>query len=81
MTPRELNRDVARLASTVEKLTQLNDTDIYFKEVEVTVKPEFMRLWRADSQFIYMNKRSILIMLRLNLRFRIIALHSFGLKY
>ena len=81
MTPKELNRDIARLGNAVEKLHQLNDQDVYFKEVETTVKPEFKRLYLADSQFEYMNKKSILIMLRLNLQFRIIPLHSFGLKY
>lgn len=81
MTAAELNRDIKRLANTVEKLHTLNDHDTYFKEVETTVKPEFKRLYLADSQFEYMNKKSILIMLRLNLQFRIIPLHSFGLKY
>lgn len=81
MTAAELNRDIKRLANTVEKLHQLNDQDTYFKEVETTVKPEFKRLYLADSQFEYMNKKSILIMLRLNLQFRIIPLYSFGLKY
>ena len=81
MTAAELNRDIKRLGNTVEKLHQLNNQDIYFKEIETMVKPEFMRLYLADSQFEYMNKKSILIMLRLNLSLRIIPLHSFGLKY
>ena len=81
MTAAELNRDIKRLGNTVEKLHQLNNQDIYFKEIETMVKPEFMRLYLADSQFEYMNKKSILIMLRLNLSFRFIPLHSFGLKY
>lgn len=41
---------------------------------------EFERLYNADSEFKYMNLQSVKIMLRLNLRYRIIALHQFGLS-
>ena len=40
---------------------------------------EFKRLYFADKEFEAMNKESIKIMFRLNLRYRIIPFHAFGL--
>ncbi len=69
MTNAELNRDIKRL-SKIENI----DSD---KEEEF--KTEFKRLYYADRDFTAMNKESIRMMIRLNLRYRIIAFHHFGL--
>lgn len=65
MTKQELNRDIRRLS----KMTG----------TEQEVRAEFLRLYRADDNFEYMNAESIRIMLQMNLRYRFIALHRFGL--
>ncbi len=81
MTNKELNRDINRLHILVQKLCnddkiQVND---YYMKVTSDVKPEFKRLYNADQRFKYMNRKSVLIMLRLNLKYRIISFHQFGM--
>ena len=45
---------------------------------EVFMK-EFEELYRADNQFKLCDKDSLLILLRLNIRYRFVHLHQFGL--
>lgn len=68
MTKQELNRDVKRLAN---KHIEMQEQDVI---------KEFKRLYYADSNFEYMNLNSVKMMLRLNLRYRVIALHIFGIN-
>lgn len=68
MTKQELNRDVKRLAN---KHIEMQEQDVI---------KEFKRLYYADSNFEYMNLNSVKMMLRLNLRYRVIALHFFGIN-
>lgn len=68
MTKQELNRDVKRLAN---KHIEMQEQDVI---------KEFKRLYYADSNFEYMNLNSLKMMLRLNLRYRVIALHIFGIN-
>jgi len=75
MTKQELNRDIKRLLKTVSNIKKDGQ---YHDNIEKIVKPEFMRLYLADRSFEYMNKDSIKIMLRLNLRYRFEAHHQFG---
>lgn len=70
MTKQELNRDIKRLAKQFG--TEKENTPEFEKE--------FKRLYFADREFTYMNKDSVLIMLRINLRHRFIALHQFGIN-
>lgn len=72
MTNQELNRDIKRLGKQF-------DTEKTEKQLQDFEK-EFKRLYYADNSFKALNKDSILIMLRTNLRYRFIALHSFGLN-
>lgn len=72
MTARELNRDIKRLV----KLYHSDMNDKQLKDFEI----EYRRLYFADSDFKYCNKESVLIMFRINQRYRFIALHSFGLN-
>lgn len=76
MTNAELNRDIKRLAKTVEKY----DGTSYSEETDNKIRAELKRLYYADSGFTAMNRQSILIMIRLNGRYRVIPLHQFGIK-
>lgn len=78
MTKNELNRDIKKLKS---EFYRIGFWDLEYQEQQ---KPalikEFKRLYDADRNFEYMNKDSILTMLRLNLTYRIIDLHLFGIN-
>lgn len=78
MTAKELNRDIKRLANEIYRIS-FEDQNKYLAYLESEAKKEFLRLYRADKQFEYMNKQSILIMLRLNVRHRFEAHHMFGI--
>lgn len=80
MTAAELNRDIKRMARDLKKVKDQTDTDLFFNYVENTLKPEFLRLFRADSSFEVMNKQSVLILLRINLSYRFIQLYAFGIE-
>lgn len=73
MTAKELNRDIKRLHTSIEK------SDMQKIEVFKQHEKEFHRLYFADRKLEYWNLNSFKIMLRLNLRYRFIALHAFGL--
>lgn len=77
MTKQELNRDITRLYKYVNKLMN-NPSDEYY-QAEPEIKKEIQRLYYADKSLNSLTKKSILILLRLNIRFRAIPLHSFGL--
>ncbi len=74
MTKRELNRDVKRLAKFVSNYVGTTD-----EKTEEYIKAEAKRLYQADKEMTYLNKDSIKVLLRLNLRYRFVQLHSFGL--
>lgn len=71
MTPQELNRDIKRLRKYVKEQIPFSDDEY--------VKKELSRLYYADDKFQYMNKESVITLLRLNVRFRAIPLHMFGI--
>lgn len=76
MNTRELNRRIHRLYRD-EKLMQ--DTPDYWQYIEKTAKPEYKTLYNEDDKFERMSRRSILIMLVLNRRLRVITFHNFGI--
>jgi hypothetical protein len=78
MEPSELNRDIKRLNSDIKKKLTIGGAE-YYDYIENVAKKEFNRIYRADDHFLYMNRKSILIMLRLNIRHRFVALHMFGI--
>lgn len=80
MTTRELNRDIKRLANELYR-PSFGDNDTYNTYKENEGKAEFMRLYRADSEGKYMSHKSMLQLYQINLRFRYIPLHSFGLQW
>ena len=77
MTKNELNRDIKRLKSEIYRMS-FESLETYLKYIETDAKKEFTRLYYADQQFEYINRTSVLIMLRLNLSHRFIPLHLFG---
>lgn len=79
MTTKELNRDIKRLNKSIKDHLSMG-IDEFFLWFEDVAKPEYLRLYHADSKFEYMSRSSILIMYRLNLRYRIIALHQWGIE-
>lgn len=76
MTTQELNRDIKRLRKSI---VSHNGKDSYYSFIENEAKKEFQRLYGADREFKYMNKESIKIMFRLNIRHRFQPLHNFGI--
>lgn len=78
MTPKELNRDIKRLAAEIYRMSFESNGD-YFKYIEREAKEEFTRLFYADQAFEYMSHASMKIMLRLNVKHRYIQFHQFGL--
>ena len=79
MKTSELNRDIKRLSKDWTKAKELSN-DEYFELVENILKPELRSLYYADRKFKYLNKKSILIMLSLNLSHRVIPFHRFGMN-
>lgn len=75
MTTAQLNRDIKRLGKSYDKF--INDNTL---SDDKTVKDEVTRLYYADREFQYMSKKSVLILLRVNLSVRAIPLHMFGLN-
>ncbi len=71
MTTKELNDKIAALA--------IRERDPHMLDYIEQFKDDYRLLYYSDDQFIQMNKKSVLIMLRLNVRYRIIAFHNFGL--
>lgn len=74
-TIKEINRDAKRLNSLV-KTFQGRSVD---EETEKWIKKEISRLYGCDRGLQDVNQTTVLILLRLNLRFRAIELHQFGL--
>mgnify|MGYP000612029665 CR=1 FL=1 len=75
MTTQQLNRDIKRLAATVKKHKQNGET----LQKEEEIRKELNRLYYADTTLEAASKNSLMILIRLNLRFRAIPLHIFGL--
>ena len=77
MTTKQLNADIKKLYANIKKYKEANGST--YEYIDNVAKAEFKRLYYADIKFEYMNKQSILIMLRLNLRHVFFPLHSFGI--
>ena len=74
MTTRQLNADIKKLA----KKNIIYSGGNFNQEAHNEISNEIKRLYYADDKFEYMSKNSALILFKLNLRYRIIALHQFG---
>jgi hypothetical protein len=80
MTKQELNRDIKRLRSTYLKAVAAANWDDNYQRVVDEIKPEFLRLYRADQNAEYMNYASFRFMYRLNLIHRFVDLHLFMIQ-
>lgn len=78
MTKQQINNKVKQLHNKVKQLEKL-DIDDHFKALDKEIKPLFREIYNSDKTFNLMNKKSILVMLVLNRRFRIIPFHQFGI--
>jgi len=82
MTNKELNRDIKRLQTAFKKhwasYTDTFNTD-YHAQSDLLHK-EYKRLLYADSDCTAMNLANFKFMYRVNLRERIIPLHTFGIN-
>ncbi len=74
MTIQDLNRDIKRLKRDVQKQALHNDS-----ATGERYEKEFKRLYGADTEMKSINRESILTLLRLNLRYRWVPFHSFGI--
>ena len=75
MTKQELNRDINRMY--INYISNKNNTIMKFDYNAMF--EEYRRLYYADDELKYMNKKSIRIMLILNRIYRIIPFHMFGI--
>lgn len=81
MKKQELNRDIRRLYSQYKANSGKGDADLtkYFEWVEKTAKPELIRLYNADTSLKSLNANNLRLLIRLNLVYRAIPFHKFGL--
>ena len=82
MTKQELNRDIKRLFNKAQNALSNQTNDEYHKLTsgrDSEVGKEFKRLLYADKEFKYMNKQSVCMMLRMNVRYVYEPLHLFGI--
>ena len=77
MTATELNRDIKRLYNKIEYLKCKSNNDDYFFYLDNEGKKEFLRLYRADSDFSSLNLLSVKILMVLNRRYKYIPFYSF----
>ena len=88
MTARQLNQRVKNLkkailiklkAADIVSGTMPDAQDLYHAFIEGEAKKEFRTIFYADTTFEYLSKESILTMLRLNVRYKFVELHRFGI--
>ena len=79
MTKAQLNRDIKRLKNEIYRMS-FEDLKQYQRYLLIEACNEFTRLYNADRKFEYMNKDSVLTMLKLNLSHRFMPLHNFGIN-
>ena len=74
MTKQELNRDIRKLYKRFldYRLKNFCDTE------HEALRKELQRLYYANTSLEYLTKKSLLIMIRLNVALRVIPLHQFG---
>ena len=83
MTSKELNRDIKRLWKQYKShLSNFREDNIdqFYKHIEDVIKPEFKRLYYADTSMKPLNADSLRYLIRLNLLLRVIPFHQFGLS-
>jgi len=74
----QLNKDIKALASEIYRMS-FESNEAYFLYIDTVAKAEFNRLYRLDKTFENVSKDNVLIMFRLNLSHKFVAMHYFGL--
>ena len=75
MTSAELNRDIKRFYKNYSIHLEIDSSDTFFDWVERYGRKEFKRLYDGDKELKYMNKKSIMMMMKINRHLLIIPLH------
>ena len=79
MNNQQINRAIQKLKEDLHEMSFRNNNE-YFTFVETEVKKRFLEIHRDDDKFEKMKKSNVLIMFRLNLRHKFVALHQFGIN-
>jgi hypothetical protein len=75
-----LNVAVKRLKKQINaKHAEPHTVEQWYDYLDEKVKPAFLKIYNADTTMAALNADSMRIMLRLNVRFRIVPFHQFGL--
>lgn len=78
MTPKQLNSRIKKFGKRY--LTELKKpADEFFNWLNTEGTEEFNTLCGADQEMKYINKQSILILMRINMRHRLMPFHRFGM--
>jgi hypothetical protein len=75
MTNAELNRDIKRFFKNYSIHLEADGSDTFFSWVDRYGRKEFLRLYGADKELILMNKKSILMLMKINRHLLIVPLH------
>ena len=75
MTSAELNRDIKRFFKIYSIHLETDDSNTFFAWVERYGRKEFKRLYDGDKELKYMNKGSILKLMKINRHLQIVPLH------
>lgn len=79
MTNAELNRDIKRLNKKILKRLKQKEEEKCRIDIFKEFEKEYRRLYCSDKTFKVLNKTSILIMLKLQLKYQFVPVHRFGL--
>jgi hypothetical protein len=77
MTNAEVNRDIKRLFKVYTIHCACDDATIFFEWMERYGNKEFLRLYHADLDLTVMNKKSILMLMKMNRTLKVIPFHQF----
>ena len=80
MAERELNRDIKKLKNSLQNRPKDETIGEFCDYVEKVAKPEFKRLYGADSGMTALSKNNVLIMLALQAKHQFIPVQKFGLE-
>lgn len=76
---KNLNMRIANFNANLRHQAEVMKITPFFKWLEEEAKPVFIALYNEDPSFTYISKKSVLILLRLNLSYRFIKFHQFGI--
>jgi len=75
---KQLNDDIKSFYDDCEYHVNNDEPDDFIDWLESSAKNRFLKLYLKDDLFLYISRESILILLKLNLKYRFLSLHNFG---